>query len=71
MMVREMSTTIAVSPEVAKELKLLKIEEGRASLDEVIEKMIIEYRKKRFLEASERFRKRMKEKGLKPSDLTK
>lgn len=64
-----MATTIAVSPDVAKELKLLKIEEGRASLDEVIEEMLIEYRKKKFMEASQKFRKRMDEKGLKPGDL--
>lgn len=65
-----MTTTIAVSPDVAKELKLLKIEEGRASLDEVIKEMLVEYRKKKFLEASQKFRKRMDEKGLKPADLT-
>jgi len=64
-------TTVAVSPELAKELKLLKMEEGLASIDEVIEKMLIEYKKRRFLEASEKFRERMKEKGLKLEDLTK
>ena len=64
-------TTVAISPELAKELKLLKMEEGLASIDEVIEKMLIEYKKRRFLEASEKFRERMKEKGLKLEDLTK
>jgi len=62
---------VAISPELAKELKLLKMEEGLASIDEVIEKMLIEYKKRRFLEASEKFRERMKEKGLKLEDLTK
>lgn len=66
-----MVTTVAVSPELVKELKLLKMEEGFASIDEVIEKMLVEYKKRRFLEASEKFRKRMKEKGLKLEDLTK
>jgi len=66
-----MATTIAVSPKIAKELKLLKIEEGYASLDEVVERMLAEYKKKRFLEASEKFRKRMEEKGLKLADLSK
>jgi len=66
-----MATTIAVSPRIAKELKLLKIEEGYASLDEVVERMLAEYKKKRFLEASEKFRKRMEKKGLKLADLSK
>jgi len=64
-------TTVAISPELAKELKLLKMEEGLASIDEVIEKMLIEYKKRRFLEASEKFRERMEKKGLKLEDLTK
>ena len=66
-----MATTIAVSPEIARELKLLKIEEGYASLDELIERILVEYKKKKFLETSEKFRKRMEEKGLKLSDLIK
>ena len=66
-----MATTVAVPPEVAKELKLLKIEEGYASLGEVIERMLVEYKKKKFLEASEKFRKRMEERGLKLADLVK
>ena len=69
-MVVRMATTVAVSPEVAKELKLLKIEEGCESLDEMVKKILIEYKKKKFLEASEKFRKRMEEKGLKLADLT-
>jgi len=64
-------TTVAISPELAKELKLLKMEGGFASIDEVIEKMLVEYKKRRFQEASEKFRERMKEKGLKLEDLTK
>lgn len=63
--------TIALSEKVAKDLKLLKIKEGHASLDKVIEKILTEYKKKKFLEASEKFRKRMEEKGLKLSNLTK
>lgn len=66
-----MVTTVAISPELARELKLLKMEEGFASIEEVIEKMLVEYKKRRFLEASEKFRERMKEKGLKLEDLTK
>ena len=64
-------TTVAISPELAKELKLLKMEEGFASIEEVIEKMLVEYKKRRFLEASEKFRERMRGKGLKIEDLTK
>ena len=66
-----MVTTVAISPELAKELKLLKMEEGFASIEEVIEKMLVEYKKRRFLEASEKFRERMRGKGLKIEDLTK
>lgn len=63
--------TIALPEGTAKELKLLKLEEGRASLDEVIQKILVEYKKMKFLEASEKFMKRMEEKGLKLADLTK
>ena len=64
-----MTTTVAIPPEVAKELKLIKVEGNYKSLGEVIEKMLVEYKKRRFLEASEKFRARMKKKGLKPADL--
>ena len=64
-----MTTTVALPPEVVKELKLLKIEGNYRSLGEVVEKMLIEYKKKRFLEVSEKFKARMRKKGLKPADL--
>jgi len=37
----------------------------------MMRKMLIKRKKRKFLKASEKFREKMKEKGLKPADLTK
>ncbi len=57
-------TTIAVSEEVKLSLMRLKIEERVKTFDELLRKMIVAYRKMKFLEASKRFREKMKEKGI-------
>ena len=62
-------TTIAVSQKTKKELLKLKIKENKKSLDELISEMTLTYKKKKFLEASEKFRKKLEEKGLKLEDL--
>lgn len=62
-------TTIAVSQKTKKELLKLKIKENKKSLDELISEMTLAYKKKKFLEASEKFRKKLEEKGLKLEDL--
>ncbi len=62
-------TTIAVSQKTKKELLELKIKENKKSLDELIGEMTLAYKKKKFLEASEKFRKKLDEKDLKLEDL--
>jgi len=62
-------TTIAVSKDVKLSLTKLKLEEGARTFDELLRKMIIAYRKMKFLESSKRFRKRMEEKGIKLEEL--
>jgi len=62
-------TTIAVSKDVKLSLTKLKLEEGARTFDELLRKMIIAYRKMKFLEASKRFRERMEEKGIKLEEL--
>jgi len=54
-------TTIAVSEQVKLKLLELKLEEGAKSMDELLRRMIIVYKKYRFLEASKKVRSRMKE----------
>ena len=53
-------TTIAVSEQVKLKLLELKLEERAKSLDELLRRMIIVYKKYRFLEASKKVRSRMK-----------
>jgi len=53
---------IEVSQKTKKELLKLKIKENKKSLDEPISEMTLAYKKKKFLEASEKFRKRLEEK---------
>ena len=62
-------TTIAVSEEVKLSLMRLKIEERVKTFDELLRKMIVAYRKMKFLEASKRFREKMKEKGISLEEL--
>ncbi|MCK4433480.1 MAG: hypothetical protein KAV48_06050 [Methanomicrobia archaeon] len=62
-------TTIAVSQKTKKELLKLKIKENKKSLDELISEMTLTYKKKKFLEASEKFRKKLDEEDLKLEDL--
>ncbi len=64
-----MGATIAVSEDLAKELKILKLEEGRKSMEELLREIVSEYKKRRYLSASEKFRKRMEAKGLRPRDI--
>ncbi len=64
-----MLSTIAVSEDVKRELHKLKIEEGFRSFNELIKKLIVEYKKIRFMEASKLFRERLKEKKLRLEDI--
>lgn len=66
-----MGTTIALSSSSHRELSLLKIEEGYRNMDELIHKLIIEYKKNKLIKASQKIRARMKELNLTISDLIK
>ena len=59
-----MAKSIFVSDETHRNLMLAKMEMGFRSLDDMLDELIVEVRKARFLEASEIFRARMRRKGL-------
>lgn len=59
-----MAKSIFVSDETHRNLMLAKMEMGFRSLDDMLEELVVEVRKARFLEASEAFRAGMKRKGL-------
>ena len=56
--------TIALPEEVYKKLIGLKIEQGNKTAAELIDKLIIEYKKKRLEEFGKEFRKSLKEKDI-------
>ena len=62
-------TTIAISRDLRIKLKELKISENAKSLDELLRRMLIVYKKYRFLEASIKIRKRMRELGISLEEL--
>ena len=56
--------TISIPEELHKKIVALKMQEGAKNAAELIDKLIIEYRKQRLREFSEEFRKSLKEKGI-------
>ncbi len=64
-----MVTTVSVSEEVRKELMRVKLEEGKRSVDELLEELLLEHRKLKFHEASDLFRQKLSEQGLELEDL--
>lgn len=64
-----MPTTISVSEETRKRLMRLKLEEGSRSLDQLLDRVLTEYRKARLLEASATFREKLSEQGVRFEDL--
>ena len=64
-----MTTTLSVREETRKRLVKLKLEVGASSMDELLAKMATDYRKMRFLESSELFRRKLESSGLKFEDL--
>jgi len=64
-----MATSISVEEETRDKLMILKLEERARSLDDILRKLIIQYRKDRLIRSHQEFRKRMDEKGLKLEDL--
>lgn len=62
--------TAGLSEKTHKELQKLKIESGAKSMEDLIEKMILEHKKRKLLESSFLFRKAVKKQRLKLSDAT-
>jgi len=56
--------TISIPEELHKKILALKIQEETKTSAELIEKLYMEYRKKKLQELSDLFRKRMKEKEI-------
>ena len=56
--------TIGIPEDLHKELVELKLEENKKNAAELIEELVLEYRKQKFLKASGIFRKALKEKRL-------
>jgi len=63
--------TIALPKDLHRELVNLKLELGNKNTAELIEKLIVEYKKRQFQEFSREVRKRMKEKGISFEELLK
>jgi predicted CopG family antitoxin len=64
-----MATTIAVSEETRRKIMQLKLEEGSRSVDELLARLLVQYRKLKLMETSELFRQRLDEAGLSVEDL--
>lgn len=68
-MVPPMATTVSVSEETRRKLMGLKLEEGKRSVDELLQELLIEHRKLKFREASELFQRKLTEEGIELEDL--
>lgn len=55
--------TIAIPDELHKELMQLRIQKGDKNTAELIKKLILAYKEKKFLESSQKFRQMLKKKG--------
>ena len=64
-----MASSISVSEPTRNKLLMLKLEEGRPSVEELLKDMIVWYKKRRLIEASAKFRERMDKKKLILKDL--
>ena len=63
-------TTVAVSRDLRAKLMELKISENARSFDELLRRMLVIYKKYRFLETNMKVRKRMRELGISLEELT-
>ena len=59
-----MAKSLFVSEETHKSLMLAKMELGFRSVDDMLKELVVEVRKARFLEASDVFRSKVREKRL-------
>ena len=65
----KMTTSISVSEETRNCLVTMKMNEGFSSIEELLQKMIIERKRIQLLEASKKFRSRMDKKAMSVKDL--
>ena len=56
--------TVGISDKTHKNLITLKLEEGNKNIEDLIEKLILEYKKAKFSEASNLFNLKLKEKNV-------
>ncbi|HMF34262.1 MAG TPA: hypothetical protein VKK79_22745 [Candidatus Lokiarchaeia archaeon] len=64
-----MTSTIAVSEATRKQLMRLKLEENARSMDDLIQKMIIDHKVAKLTQVAKKFRERMDQLHLTPTDL--
>ena len=63
--------TIALPEDVHKDLVNLKLEEGEKNTAEIIKRLVIEFKRKRFEEASKLFRIKLRDSGIDFAELLK
>mgnify|MGYP001569726071 FL=1 len=63
--------TIALPEDVHKDLVNLKLEEGEKNTAEIIKRLVIEFKRKRFEEASKLFRIKLRNSGIDFAELLK
>ena len=59
-----MVKTISIPEDLHKELMRLKLDYGNKNIADMIRKLIYEHKKRQFLEFSELFRQKLKERGI-------
>jgi hypothetical protein len=64
-----MATSISVSEETRNSLVVMKMSEGLSSIEELLQRMIVERKRYKLLEASRKFRSRMDEKSMGVKDM--
>jgi hypothetical protein len=64
-----MATSISVSEETRNSLVVMEMSEGFSSIEELLQRMIVERKRYKLLEASRKFRSRMDEKSMAVKDL--
>lgn len=63
--------TIAIPEDLHKEIMQLRFQKGNKNTAELIKEIMLEYKQKKFLEASKLFREKLKEKNISFSELLK
>lgn len=63
--------TIAIPEDLHKELMQLRIQKGNKNTAELIKEIVVEYRRKKFLEFSDLFKQKLRESGKSFDELLK